>query len=278
MDEPSHSRTLLTLPAELRLHIFSYLLQSHKHTARALHLQSGATPSRASLCLDADYLASHHLRLLLVCRRFRDDLSALAFRHTQFLVTDIYGKIATKLNVLQPWQLENVRDIAFVAGAQQFKEMVHWRRHPFNLPDLRLESLTVVLHRSSHWHYLSNYTTDMVGLLRRLEKLQVLKFVQNAANVKGFFKTWCNRLIGLILKVDHFQRYDAPGAPNMENSWWDWAFDDAEQSFTLTRSDPKPVLAEEEYMGFVKPAIDKLMESMEAEEEDPDPRARLMYY
>lgn len=142
------------------------------------------------------------------------------------------------------------------------------------MEELQLESLTIAMHMSTHWHYPSDFTSDMVGLLRRLQNVKVLRFVLNRANVKGFFKTWYNRLIGLVLKEDHFQRYDAPGAPNMEKTWWIWSYDENARWFELLAQKPKPVMNEADYMEMVKPWVERLVADMEDEEEDTDPRAR----
>ena len=155
---------------------------------------------------------------------------------------------------------------------------MHWLKWPYNIENLQLESLTIALHMSNQWHYPSNYTTDMVGLLRRLQNVKTLKFVLNGANVKGFFKTWYNRLIGLILKEDHFQRYDAPGAPNLEDTWWIWSYDDEKRWFELVAQKPKEVMVESDYMEMVKPLVQRLVADMENEEEDNDPRRTIGFY
>lgn len=91
----------------------------------------------------------------------------------------------------------------------------------------------------------------------------------------GFFKTWFNRLVGLILKEDHHQRYDFPGAPHLPVNWWGWCFDEEEQSFELVATQPVGVMAEEEYLEMAKPYLDALMKDIMVEEMDPDPRARV---
>lgn len=162
--------------------------------------------------------------------------------------------------------------------------MVHWERFPFNAATLRLERLSVVFHRSGYWHYPSDHTSDLVSLLRRLTNIQRLKFIRNGAHIKGYFKTWFNRLVGLILKEDHRWRYDVvpvPGAgrahPSLPAHWWDWEFDDEEQSFELVAKEPMAIVKEEVYMETVKPFVEELMRNMEMEEEDPDPRSRNAY-
>ncbi|PSN74164.1 hypothetical protein BS50DRAFT_9423 [Corynespora cassiicola Philippines] len=263
----------LALPAELRVHILSYALIQQPNTGFT-RARPKDESSYHGIVLDDSYSSSDHLSILLTCRQFRQDITSQAFKSTSFVITDIYSSLSTLLQPLQPYHISSLRKISFVAGARQFREMVHWYRWPFNMESLRLEELAVVMHRSAHWHYPSDFTTDMVGLLRRLQNVEMLKFVRNAANVKGFFHTWYNRLVGLILKEDHFQRYDAAGAPNIEVTWWEWSFDEGESSFQLDARPPKKVVPEDEYMEFVKPKVERLVKDMEMEEEDPDPRAR----
>ncbi|KAF2864729.1 hypothetical protein BDV95DRAFT_600288 [Massariosphaeria phaeospora] len=262
--------SLLTLPAELRLQILSHVLQQPRNAGL---LRTTPTP-KPSLLLDSSYTASRNLSLLLTCHQFQHDFTQLAFSHTTFVVTDMYSPLATLLRPLQLCQLSSLRRIAFVAGTRQFEEMVHWCRFPFNTEALRLEELSVVLHRSAYWIYLSDFTTEMVGLLRRLENVKVLRFIRNMAHVKGDFRTWYNRMIGLVLKEDHYQRYDALGAPNVESTWWEWSYVEEDVAFELVAQDAKPVIPEDQYMEFVKPKVERLVKDMELEEEDSDPRSR----
>jgi hypothetical protein len=237
---PSHEPpTLLTLPAELRLHIVSYLL-SHPSPTGFLPPKPGH-----GITLDNDYTATHSLTLLLVCRTFYQDLSTILFAHTHFVTRDMYSPLSTRLFVLHPAQIAAIRNLAWVAGPRQFGEMVQWHSRVFDFPlpsgsadahltsGLRLDTLRIVLHHSSYWHYLSDFTSDLVSLLRRLEGVRKLIVVKNGANVKGSFKTWYNRLVGLILKVDHTSRYDQD-PPVLEKVWWEWNYDDRDETIELT--------------------------------------------
>ncbi|KAF2191582.1 hypothetical protein K469DRAFT_558543 [Zopfia rhizophila CBS 207.26] len=272
MTDTTPSSRFLTLPAELRLAILDFALSS-QNNGDGFCNRSPVWPG--GLYLDENYSSSSsNLGILLTCRQFRHDFTVLAFSRIPFVITDIYSSLLTRLNILQSHQISAIRHLTFVAGARQFREMVHWHRYPFNVEALRLDSLKVVLHRSAHWHYPSDFTSDMVSLLRRLQHVQSLSFFRNGANVKGFFKTWYNRLIGLVLKEDHYQRYDAPSAPNVEDTWWDWGFDDSGEWFELQAREKRALLAEEEYLEGMRPMVERLMREMEREEVDPDPRAR----
>lgn len=147
--------------------------------------------------------------------------------------------------------------------------MRSWGENAFGL---RLDKLAIVLHQTSH-HYLFDFTADMAKLLRRLQGVQSLVFVRNQAYVKGAFKTWCNRLIGIILKMDHYERYDAR-PPNPEQTWWVWEFDEHAEIFRLDARPSKEMVEEETYMQQIRPLVEQLMISIESEEWNPDPRVR----
>ncbi|KAF2248101.1 hypothetical protein BU26DRAFT_389112, partial [Trematosphaeria pertusa] len=258
------------LPTELLHEILSYVLGQPPNSGFS---RADAANSRG-LILDDYYSSSHRLEILVTCVQFHDDFSALAFRKTTFVVRDIYSTLGTLLRRVEQHHVRQIRKIARVATSRQLQDMVHWARWPFNIQALDLDELTIVFHRSAHWHYPSDHTAAMVALLRRLRNVRILKFVLNAAHVKGSFRTWYNRLIGLMLKEDHYQRYDAPNAPNVEATWWEWSYSEDEMSFQLVAREPKPIVSEEEYMNFAAPMVRRLMEDMALEEEDPDPRVR----
>jgi hypothetical protein len=274
MSELLSKPPLLALPAELRLAILSHVLIQQPNVGFKPCLPTNP-PGRQGLMLDPNYSSSAHLRILLTCRQFRDDFTDLAFRRTTFHITDMHTPFATLIRPLSDHQIRNLRRLAVIADASHFRDMVHWQKWPYNMESLQLDSLTIVMHMSNHSHYPSEFTSDMVGLLRRLQNVKSLKFVLNGANVKGVFKTWYNRLIGLVLKEDHFQRYDAPGAPNLEDTWWTWSYDDEKKWFELVAQRPKEVMIEAEYMEMVKPLVQRLVTDMENEEEDNDPRVRI---
>jgi len=258
----------LDLPTEIRLAILEYVFDAHPlNDGFSNHNHPGG------LLINHDYTATTNLSPLLTCRQFHQDFARLAISRTPFLITDLYSKLPQRLSLLREPHQRAVRSIAVVAGARQIREMGSWGAHPFGCPELKLHTLTIVLHRSAHWHYLGDFTADIVRLLRNLSNVESLVFVRNGANVKGHFKTWYNRLIGLMLKEDHRWRFDVVPAV-LESVWWSWAFDEVGQSFRLRAGRPKPMMGEEGYMEMVKPLVEELMRGMEREEWDPDPRAR----
>ena len=81
-------------------------------------------------------------------------------------------------------------------------------------------------------------------------------------------RTWYNRLIGLILKTDHYERYDRfPSNP--EKTWWTWKYDELAHTFTLDACEPKAFVGEESYMLQILPLMEELRENMEREEWNP---------
>lgn len=263
---------LLSLPAEIRNHILEYVFDHDtQHDGMLGH------GDKCGLFVNDDYTACTRLQPLLVCRQMYQDSSLLALSRTNFVVSNLFFNIPDRLSVLRSKQLEAIRFIAFVADARHFRKLIEWRQHPFGMSSLRLDSLTIVLHRSNHWHYLFDYTADIVQLLRSLRGVKRFVFVRNAALVKGSLKTWYNRLVGLILKTDHHERYNKT-PPNPEQIWWKWSYDDVAQSISLEALPPKPMVDEQTYMQQVVPLMEDLRVSIENEEWNPDPRARTMYY
>jgi hypothetical protein len=259
-DVVNYASPLLALPAELRNHCIGYAL------AQAPDAGFMCSATYHGLVLDQQYSASAQLSILLTCHQFHLDFYQLAYRSTTFILRDDCDSINGLLGRLRREQIECIERIAFVTSPTRIHELVHWFSYPFNLEDLHLQELSVVLYRSEDWHFPSQYTRDLVALLRRLQNVKKLRFVRNFAHVSGSFRTWYNRLIGLILKEDHYQRYDAPGAPNVEVTWWNWSYDYADNTFELVAQPPKPILPEAEYIEFVAPMVRRLMSDMEVEE------------
>lgn len=257
---------LLSLPSEIRTAIFENVFLDNLCTTGLLHDDAGASE------VDHQYSAASRLAPLLVCKQFYLDGNLLALRNTHFLVTNLYISIPDRLSRLQPKQLSALRSIALTADSRHLRALRSWGQHAFACPALSLDSLTVILHQPSQ-HYLFDSTLDITRLLRSLQGVRRLVFVRNHAHVKGAFKTWYNRLVGLILKTDHHERYDVHPA-NLEMTWWTWSFDDTAESFCLEACPSKPLVDEEAYMQQIKPLMEQLMLSIESEEWNPDPRAR----
>lgn len=203
------------------------------------------------------------------------DGSLLAMRRTSFVVNNLFVNIPERLKNLHTKQVEAIRSITFVADDRHFRKMQtrFWRDCPFGLSNLNLDTLAIVLHRSSHWHYLFDFTAGIVELLRHLHGVRRLVFVKNDARVKGSFKTWYNRLIGLMMKTDHRQRHMVEPV-DVEKTWWTWSFDESAQSFCLEACPSKPLVDEETYMQQMTPLMEELRVSVENEEWNPDPRVR----
>jgi hypothetical protein len=232
---------LLGLPSEIRTHILEYVLDgSTTHTG----LIKDTRGPRRAVIIDHDYSAAATLVPLLACKHLYLDGRIPALKRTHFLVTNLYINIPERLSRLSDKQLGALRSIAFVADSRQ----------------------------ASH-HYLFDFTADIAKLLRKLQRVRCVVFVRNHAYVKGAFKTWCNRLIGIIMKIDHYERYDVQ-PPNPEQTWWAWKFDDEAEVFCLEALPSKEMVDEETYMQQIKPLVDKLMTSIESEEWNPDPRTR----
>jgi len=259
--------SLFTLPSEIRSCILEYAFDDNlSHTGMRKSIGT------SSIVIDHMYNASALLAPLLTCRHLYLDGHIPAFKRTHFLVTNLYIDIPERLSRLSNKQLNVLRSITLVADSRHFRAMRAWDDHAFSNAALHLDSLTIVLHQTTH-HYLFDFTADIAKLLRRLQGVQRITFVRNGAYVKGAFKTWCNRLIGIIMKIDHYERYDA-NPPNPEQTWWVWKFDEEAETFCLDARSSKETVDEETYMQQIKPLVDQLMLSIESEEWNPDPRTR----
>ncbi|KAK5129559.1 hypothetical protein LTR08_003145 [Meristemomyces frigidus] len=269
---PREALTLLSLPAELRIAILEYVFASNTRLHDAFKNRSGAD----GITVNEAYTVAACMHPLLVCRQLYKDGTLVALDRTAFVVNSLFiaNSIPQRLAVLHPKQLSALRSITCVADARFFRKMNDWGHHPFGLPTLNLDTLTLVLHRSSFWHYLFDFTADLTKLLRNLHGVRRLVFVRNQALVKGSFKTWYNRLIGLIMKVDHHERYNRSSQPCVESVWWRWSYDDHAQSFTLEALPVKALIGEEAYMQQMQPLIEQLRVNVEGEEWNPDPRSR----
>lgn len=259
--------SLLTLPSELRTFILEHVFEDN---LSKIGLKKRTESS--SVTVEHIYSAATLLAPLLTCRQLYLDGHIPAFKRTHFLVTNLYIDIPERLSRLSSKQLNALRSITLVADSRHFRNMRAWDDHAFSNAALALDSLTIALHQTTH-HYLFDFTADIAKLLRRLQGVQRIVFVRNGAYVKGAFKTWCNRLIGIIMKIDHHERYDAK-PPNLEQTWWVWKFDHEAEMFCLDARPSKEMVDEETYMQQIKPLIDQLMISIESEEWNPDPRTR----
>ena len=226
----------------------------------------------------SDYKASSHLEPLLTCRQFYTDAHLLALSRTLFIVTnpyialDIGNHLSTRL---RKEQIESLRYMAFVADARHFRQLGQWRSYPFGQPALQLDELSIILHRSSYWHYLFDFNVALCTLLRSLTGVQRVTFIRNNALVKGTLHTWYNRFIKLVLKTDHQERY-SKSPPCPETSWWNWEHSPSLQTVSLSNLPAKCAdLTKEAYDLVIKPLQEKLLESMESEVEDPDPMSRV---
>lgn len=118
----------------------------------------------------------------------------------------------------------------------------------------------LILLSSSHWD--NKNTKILVSFLRQLRRVEVLKFIMYETR-RGVNRTVYLSLVGAILKEDHFQRYDAPGAPNIEATWWTWCLNPQKNMITFQAQKPRPIYPEDEYMLLVKPMVDALMAEAE---------------
>ncbi|KAK4997278.1 hypothetical protein LTR66_003283 [Elasticomyces elasticus] len=301
--------TLLTLPAEIRNAIYELVFdpahactisndecgpgvdeayttwQLERHGPDTSLLIKRPRPSTSNIPANYTTLpASHHLLPLLTCRQIHAEANLLAYKHTFFKVTNLFFDIPTQLRLLRVEQVRIIRSLALVADKRHFTRLLEWCSpnnpeafHVFGVPDLQLNELRFILHRTSYWQYLFDFTKSFTTLLRSLSGVKRIVFERNGAKVKGTFFTWCNRLIGLMLKMDHHHRYVVQ-PPRCEQSWWSWQFDSEAETLSLIALPAKVVMSVADYENWVKPLREELEESMTHEEWNPDPMSRISTY
>lgn len=278
MTEKTSQTTFLSLPAELRLQIATYVFeqpvnagfeQRGAEAPQVYHpwLGPGSTKNPVGLVMagpyspDGAYSAASNLSLLLVCRQFRHEYTELAWRSTTFFLglnSSTRSERAIS-GVVPEERLRMLRKIAIYNP--RWKTIVQWGQWPFDIECMYLERLSFVPVFNSFLNAIR--FMQFVSFLRRLRNVKELKFISQR-DVEGRikFREMYNRLVGAIMKEDHYQRYDTSDAPNVEDVWWEWSFNELEGSFLLVAEKPKPVMLEEEYLQFMKPRIDALMENM----------------
>lgn len=264
-DSHSQVTSILSLPSEILENVLTFAFS--EDGVSGIKCDGSGT-----MISDQDYKGSSSMAPLLACKQLYLDGNLPAFRRTHFSVTNLYINVPDRLSQLTSRQVQAIRSIALTVDKRHFRALESWGEYAFGRRELDLDELTIVLHQTSQ-HYLFDFTADVVKLLRNLQGVRRLTFVRNRAHVKGAFKTWCNRLIGLLLKIDHHERYIVQ-PPNPEQTWWTWGFNDTAQVFSLEACASKPMLDEESYMQQIKPLVESLMLSIESEEWNPDPRTR----
>ena len=250
---------LLTLPAEIRNTIIEYVFDDD--ILKDGFLEHGEP---GGIVLDITYKASDRLRPFSACKQLYNDGISMAWDKTDFISSNRFSNVRGRLYTLSPDRIASVRNVAFVADAAHFGDLIKWNQDPFGLPNLQLDTLTIVLHPGP-WHYLFDHTSGITYLLRRLQNVRRIMFVRNRALVKGGFRTWYNRLVGLIMKVDHFQRNDRIPS-NPEAVWWTWSYNELAQTITLEAQSPRPLMGEDAYMMMMMPLMQELKTSIENEE------------
>lgn len=275
LDDVYKRTQFFDLPPEIRTSIYKLVFSPSHSQAEAFH----QSPTTNTVALNEDYYASDHISALLTCRQLHADASLLAFSRTTFVVRnpftakDIRRRLQSRL---QARQIASLRSIAFVAEADHFRQMRNWKGAVFGVPELQLDSLNIVLYRSSYWHYLFDFNMTFISLLRDLRGVKRMTFVRNESRVKPHFHTWFNRLVAAMLKIDRFERFGrAEGESKPENVWWKWDFDAGAQLASLTAVEAKKAdLRLDEYDEMMQPTVDELIRSINAEEYDPDPMSR----
>jgi hypothetical protein len=227
--------TFFSLPTELRLQIAEYALE-----------QRGDVALRESreLRIDPTYNAAFNMSLILVCRQFQRDFTGIAYQMTRFVF------VGPKMQLVHGSSDAKLRNLRKVVVDADWSQIDTWQAYPFNKECLMLEELCVVALPNEYG------IVPLVSLLERLRNVKKLRFFPCSGNHRLIY----GRLVGAMYKYDHYRRYDAPDAPNLEHVWWEHSFNVRDSSVDLVTCQPEPPMAEEDYMVMMKPKIHELIE------------------
>jgi hypothetical protein len=243
--------TFFSLPTELRLQIVDYVLEQKPNAGFILQKLS-------KLSLDSGYIsvAKRRLSIRLVCRQFNHDFTQLVFQSTTFTILCNPGhpndtpphfpsKIARLVRRQPDEVLKDVRKL-IIDCAGQASPIMLWQQFPLNRACVQLDELSLLMQGPFE-------VTGMADIMRQLKNVKMIRFIKHR-------QLECYKLMAAILQRDHYYRYDAPDAPNLGITWWEWSYSDEEGSFRCVVQATMPVMEEQEYMVFVKPKVDGVME------------------
>jgi hypothetical protein len=238
--------TFLCLPIELRLEIVAYALQQFEAGLIKVH---SSNEERGCFRIDEKYKSSNNLAIRLVCRQFNAEFHRLAIQNTLFVLS----KSSTLVSNQQSDKL--LQDVRKLRIYCDHEVITAWHEYPLNRRCMHLNELQFVM------PLCNSNRTALVGLLRRL---------RNVKQVKLLFPDHCFtrepyeyiKLLGELLKEDHYQRYDAPNAPNFESTCWEWSFEKESSWAVFEAREPMPLMEEGHYLLLMKPKIDYIMDYM----------------
>ncbi|EFQ86258.1 hypothetical protein PTT_18519 [Pyrenophora teres f. teres 0-1] len=247
MSKTTVQTSFLFLPTELRLRIASYALEQLPTNEEGLvHLGRHYNRSASNL----NYKPSENLTIRLVCRQFNRDFSRLAIQKTTFV---LYRGLARKIDAQPDELLRDVRKLV-IPNCMVFHPLPEFL---FNRECLHLDELCLYDTLEST----VRHGKAVIYMLRCLKNVKRVSFSMDSC-FKSQRLAYC-RLIGEILKEDHYKRYDSPNAPQPETTWWSWIYSNDSALECLIVQEPKPIMAEQDYMLLMKPKVDELMKQME---------------
>jgi hypothetical protein len=246
MSKVTGEPTLLSLPIELRLEIVAYALEQPD----AGLIRTLMSENTRHVTIDQSYRPSSNLTIRLVCRQFNAEFRRLAIQETIFVLSKDSALTVDQ----QPDEL--LRDVKKLRFCCNHEDISKWQEYALNKQCMHLDELDLVISLDD-----SSNRKALVDLFRRLRNVKRVKLL-----FPGRGLAWepheLVRLIGELLKEDHFQRYDAADAPNSESTWWEWSYDSDLSWAAFVAQNPKPIMAEEDYMLLMKPKVDYIMDYM----------------
>jgi len=248
MPQVNEKTTFFTLPTELRLEIAAYALEQPD---AGLTRQHRPGEKRDHFRVDSKYKPSNNLAIRLVCRQFNAEFFRLAIQKTLFVLPkDSTWVIHQQSDAL-------LRDVKKLRVHYNPGDTKRWEMFPLNKPCMHLDQLELVIMLED-----SKSRKALVDLFRRLQNVKEIRLLAQGSGLASWGSHEFVRLLGEMLKEDHYQRYDAPNAPNLEHSWWDWSYSDDLGQAIFVAQQPKPIMLEEDYMLLMKPNVDYVIECM----------------
>ncbi|KAG9189196.1 hypothetical protein G6011_06064 [Alternaria panax] len=241
--------TFFSLPTELRLEIAAYALEQPNAGLTREHRPGGI---RNRFSVDNGYKSSTNLAIRLVCRQFNADFRRLSIQNTLFVLPKDSTWIAHQQSD------EFLRNVKKLRARYNYNDITEWKVYPMKKPCMHLDQLELVITLED-----SKCRKALVGLFRRLQNVKQIRLLA-CGNSLAWGSHEYIKLLGEILKEDHYQRYDAPNAPNLGDTWWEWSYRDDLGQAIFVAQQPKPIMMEEDYMLLMKPRVDYIMDCMVA--------------
>jgi hypothetical protein len=263
--------TLLSLPAEIRLQIWSCVFTQPPNAAFI------RSPRTHELILHPHYSAPAQLSLRLTCCQICNEVgNILPFQRTTFVIRVMDPHTFTQRSTsLLDHQFGSIKKLALpihwiISGHSVWPDdcwiiMRQW----LSLSELALYFEEEKVHTNVFYGLEIVIAESVREHLEYLTNVKVVKVFRNGSSYN--LRDWYRMMVGMMLKGDHYFRYDKKSNLANKNSkyldlWWDWKFDVRDQTLELFARAPIPIMPEAEYIELVAPMVKSITDDVEAEE------------